>query len=75
MHNATSTLTFPKAVLRDETSVLSQIGEDRDLGRTTRQALFWGAAAAALFGVTLGTYDQSWIQVASSAVKLPLISA
>ncbi|MEO7795761.1 MAG: hypothetical protein ABIV06_13410 [Thermoanaerobaculia bacterium] len=59
--------------MRDETSVIAQIGKERDLGRTTRQAFYWGAAAAALFGVTLGTYDQSWIQLATSAVKLPLL--
>ena len=73
MENATAALRFPEAVLRDETSVIEQISGGRDLGRTTRQALVWGAAAAALFGVTLGTYDQSWIQVLSSAVKLPLL--
>ena len=73
MENATAALRFPEAVLRDETSVIEQISGGRDLGRTTRQALVWGAAAAALFGVTLGTYDQSWIQGLSSAVKLPLL--
>ena len=73
MENATATLQFAEAVLRDETSAITQIGEGRDLGRTTRQALFWGAIAAAVFGVTLGAYDQSFLQVATSALKLPLL--
>ena len=73
MDNSIATLRFPEAALRDEASVIEQIASERDLSRTTRQALLWGAAAAALFGVTLGTYDQSWIQVLSSAVKLPLL--
>jgi hypothetical protein len=71
--NATAALRYPEAVLRNETTVIEGIGSQRDLGRTTRQALFWGAAAAALFGVTLGAYGQSWIQIVSSAVKLPLL--
>jgi hypothetical protein len=48
MDNATATLRFPEAVLRDEMSVIEQISARRDLGRTSRQALFWCAAAAAL---------------------------
>ncbi len=73
MDNSIATLRFPEAALRDEASVIEQIASERDLSRTTRQALLWGAAAAALFGVTLGTYDPSWIQVLSSAVQLPLL--
>src|SRR5262249_23988367 len=59
-------------ILRDRESIWRQIGEERDLGKLTRQMLYSSVVALACYGAVLGA-SNSVLQSLLSAVKLPLL--
>jgi hypothetical protein len=62
-------------ILRDRESIWEQIGEERDLGRLTRDMLLSASGALACYGAVLGASnsDNPLLQAVVSAVKLPLL--
>ncbi|GGM15485.1 hypothetical protein ACFFX1_03830 [Dactylosporangium sucinum] len=69
---AGSGLLIIERILRDRDSIWRQIGEERDLGRLTRQMLYSSVVALACYGAVLGA-SNSVLQAGVSAVKLPLL--
>ncbi|GAA4264086.1 hypothetical protein [Dactylosporangium darangshiense] len=59
-------------ILRDREGIWRQIGEERDLGKLTKQMLYSSVVALACYGAVLGA-SSSVAQSALSAVKLPLL--
>ncbi|GAA2592231.1 hypothetical protein GCM10010399_23590 [Dactylosporangium fulvum] len=59
-------------ILRDRDSIWRQIGEERDLGKLTRQMLYSSVVALACYGAVLGA-SNSVAQAGLSALKLPLL--
>jgi hypothetical protein len=70
--SAGSGLLIIERILRDRESIWRQIGEERDLGKLTRQMLYSSVVALACYGAVLGA-SHSVAQSALSAVKLPLL--
>jgi hypothetical protein len=62
-------------ILRDRDGIWEQIGDERDLGRLTRDMLFSSTIALFFFGAVLGAFntDNALLQSLLSAVKLPLL--
>jgi len=62
-------------ILRDRDGIWNQIGEERSLGKLTRDLLLSSSAALACYGAVLGASntDQPVLQALVSAVKLPLL--
>src|SRR5258706_13251991 len=71
-NSAGSGLLIIERILRDRESIWRQIGEERDLGKLTRQMLYSSVVALACYGAVLGA-SHSVAQSALSAVKLPLL--
>ncbi|MET7399809.1 hypothetical protein ABZS66_40630 [Dactylosporangium sp. NPDC005572] len=69
---AGSGLLIIERILRDRDSIWRQIGEERDLGRLTRQMLYSSVVALACYGAVLGA-SNSVLQAGVSALKLPLL--
>ncbi|MER7001585.1 hypothetical protein ABT297_00825 [Dactylosporangium sp. NPDC000555] len=67
-----SGLLIIERILRDRESIWRQIGEERDLGKLTKQMLYTSVAALACYGAVLGA-SASIAQAALSAAKLPLL--
>ena len=67
-----SGLLIIERILRDRDSIWRQIGEERDLGKLTRQMLYSSVVALALYGAVLGA-SSSVPQSVLSAAKLPLL--
>jgi hypothetical protein len=67
-----SGLLIIERILRDRESIWRQIGEERDLGKLTKQMLYSSVAALACYGAVLGA-SHSFAQAALSAAKLPLL--
>jgi hypothetical protein len=59
-------------ILRDREGIWRQIGEERELGKLTRQMLYSSVVALACYGAVLGA-SHSVAMAALSAVKLPLL--
>nr|BFE64851.1 hypothetical protein GCM10020063_093770 [Dactylosporangium thailandense] len=59
-------------ILRDREGIWRQIGEERELGKLTRQMLYSSVVALACYGAVLGA-SHSVAMAAISAVKLPLL--
>jgi len=70
--SAGSGLLIIERILRDRESIWRQIGEERDLGKLTRQMLYSSVAALACYGAVLGA-SHSVPMSLLSAVKLPLL--
>jgi len=62
-------------ILRDRDGIWEQIGDERDLGRLTRDMLISSTIALFCFGAVLGAFntDNALLQALLSAVKLPLL--
>ena len=62
-------------ILRDRDGIWEQIGDERDLGRLTRDMLVSSTVALFFFGAVLGAFntDNALLQALLSAVKLPLL--
>jgi hypothetical protein len=62
-------------ILRDRDGIWEQIGDERDLGRLTRDMLISSTIALFCFGAVLGAFntDNALLQSLLSAVKLPLL--
>ncbi|MEV8511012.1 hypothetical protein [Dactylosporangium sp. NPDC051484] len=67
-----SGLLIIERILRDRESIWRQIGEERDLGKLTKQMLYSSVVALACYGAVLGA-SHSIAQAALSAAKLPLL--
>ncbi|WP_238016749.1 hypothetical protein KZZ52_57620 [Dactylosporangium sp. AC04546] len=67
-----SGLLIIERILRDRDSIWRQIGEERDLGKLTRQMLYSSVVALACYGAVLGA-SNSVLQAGVSALKLPLL--
>ncbi|WP_432832207.1 hypothetical protein [Dactylosporangium sp. CA-092794] len=67
-----SGLLIIERILRDRESIWRQIGQERDLGKLTKQMLYSSVVALACYGAVLGA-SSSVAQAALSAVKLPLL--
>ncbi|GAB7037626.1 MULTISPECIES: hypothetical protein [Catenuloplanes] len=72
MSNSPGGLLIIERLLRDRDGVWRQIIEERQLGSISLQMLASSSLSFALYGVVLGA-SHSWIQAASSFVKLPLL--
>jgi len=70
--SAGSGLLIIERILRDRESIWRQIGEERDLGKLTRQMLYSSVAALACYGAVLGA-SHSVPMAVLSALKLPLL--
>ncbi|WP_432980812.1 hypothetical protein [Dactylosporangium sp. CA-233914] len=67
-----SGLLIIERILRDREGIWRQIGEERELGKLTRQMLYSSVVALACYGAVLGA-SHSVAMAALSAVKLPLL--
>lgn len=59
-------------LLRDQRTVLARIDRGEELGALARTCVITIAAAAAIFGATLGAH-RGGLQIAYAAIKLPLV--
>ncbi|WP_433052859.1 hypothetical protein [Dactylosporangium sp. CS-033363] len=69
---SSSGLLIIERILRDREGIWRQIGEERELGKLTRQMLYSSVVALACYGAVLGA-SHSVAMAALSAVKLPLL--
>src|SRR3954453_13985522 len=69
---SSSGLLIIERILRDRDGIWRQIGEERELGKLTRQMLYSSVVALACYGAVLGA-SHSVAMAALSAVKLPLL--
>ncbi|WP_433081046.1 hypothetical protein ACQP1P_44915 [Dactylosporangium sp. CA-052675] len=69
---SSSGLLIIERILRDREGIWRQIGEERELGKLTRQMLYSSVVALACYGAVLGA-SHSVAMAAISAVKLPLL--
>ncbi|MEV6926777.1 hypothetical protein AB0M46_20040 [Dactylosporangium sp. NPDC051485] len=67
-----SGLLIIERILRDRDGIWRQIGEERDLGKLTKQMLYSSVVALACYGAVLGA-SSSVLQAVLSAAKLPLL--
>ncbi|GAA2350865.1 hypothetical protein [Dactylosporangium salmoneum] len=67
-----SGLLIIERILRDREGIWRQIGEERDLGKLTKQMLYSSVVALACYGAVLGA-SSSVLQAVLSAAKLPLL--
>ncbi|GAB7052678.1 hypothetical protein [Catenuloplanes indicus] len=72
MSNSPGGLLIIERLLRDRDGVWRQIIDERQLGSISLQMLASSSLSFALYGVVLGA-SHSWVQAASSFVKLPLL--
>jgi tetratricopeptide (TPR) repeat protein len=59
--------------LRGEKDLLAQLCEERHQPKVLRHSLLATLVGAAVFGVALGSYGMSAVQIVASAVKVPLL--
>src|SRR6185312_14500606 len=69
---SSSGLLIIERILRDRDGIWRQIGEERELGKLTRQMLYSSVVALACYGAVLGA-SHSPAMAGISAVKLPLL--
>jgi len=69
---SSSGLLIIERILRDRDGIWRQIGEERELGKLTRQMLYSSVVALACYGAVLGA-SHSLLMAGLSAVKLPLM--
>ncbi|MFI5913634.1 hypothetical protein [Dactylosporangium sp. NPDC051541] len=69
---SSSGLLIIERILRDRDGIWRQIGEERELGKLTRQMLYSSVVALACYGAVLGA-SHSVAMAGLSAVKLPLL--
>lgn len=60
-------------ILRDQNQLFERIRHREDLTGLIRQGLLVAVLGSAVFGLSLGTYAQTFSQVLASALKLPIL--
>jgi hypothetical protein len=60
-------------LVADRDSFVERVASMHGLDRCALRALAWGSAGAATFGAALGSYGESFAQVALAALKVPIL--